>query len=67
MPWTVAMSLPEKVTLVRLKQLENAYSLMLVTLFGIIILVRLSQLVKASSYISVTPSEIVTLVNLVQW
>ena len=53
-------------TLVRLEQVENAESPIIVTLSGIVTLVRFEHHQNALSPIVVTLSPIVTLVSLVQ-
>ena len=59
-------TVPAKVMLVRLLQLEKAELPMVVTLFGMVTLVRLVQPEKALSSMLVTLSGIVMLVRLVQ-
>ena len=66
MPLTVALFLPEKVTLVRPVQPENAYSPMLVTPLPIVTLVKLVQLENTELPMLSTLFGIVTLVRLVQ-
>ena len=65
MPWTVAISLPEKVILVR-PQYSNAYFPMLITPLPIVTDVRPLQSLNVSDPILVTLSEIVTFVKLLQ-
>ena len=59
MPWTVAISLPEKVTLVR-PQYRNAPDPILVTLSGIVTDVRPLQPSNAPIPMLVTPPGIIT-------
>ena len=66
MPWTVDLSLPVKVTLVRLPQPENASDPMLVTLLGMATLVSPLQFSNAYDPMFVTLFGIVTLVRPLQ-
>ena len=62
MPWTVAIVLPEKVTLLDGPELNASFP-MLVTLFGIVTLVSPMQPENACSQMFVTLFGIVTLVR----
>ena len=66
MPWTVALSLPEKVMLMSFVQLYNAASPTLVTLDGIVTDVRLLQYSNAAPPMLATLDGIVTFVSPLQ-
>jgi hypothetical protein len=66
MPWTVALPLPEKVTLVRTLQSMNAFIPMLVTPFPIVTLVSELQPQNAFHPMLVTLFGIVILVSPLQ-